>query len=85
MDDSPTAANCLGGPLFFDDARFVLDAFPGILWSFSRLFVKTSAGRKRFNMLGALNTITYEMVMVTNDTYIVPEQKQSFLISDSGL
>ncbi len=34
------------------------------------LFLKTSAGRKRFNVLGALNAITHELVMVTNDTYI---------------
>ncbi len=50
-----------------------MGAFLGILWSFSRLFVKTSAGRKRFNVLGALNAITYELVMVTNDTYITAE------------
>jgi transposase len=41
-----------------------------VLWSFSRLFVKTSAGRKRFNVLGALNAITHELVMITNDSYI---------------
>jgi transposase len=50
-----------------------LGAFLGILWSFSRLFVKTSAGRRRFNVLGALNAITHELVMVTNDTYITAE------------
>jgi transposase len=47
-----------------------LGAFLGILWSFSRLFVKSSAGRRRFNVLGALNAITHELVMITNDTYI---------------
>jgi transposase len=52
---------------------FVLGAFLGILWSFSRLFVKTSAGRKRFNVLGALNAITHELVMVTNDTDITAD------------
>jgi transposase len=50
-----------------------MGAFLGILWSFSRLFVKTSAGRRRFNVLGALNAITHELVMVTNDTYITAE------------
>jgi transposase len=43
------------------------------LWSFSRLFVKGSAGRKRFNVLGALHAVTHELVMVTNDTYITAE------------
>ena len=50
-----------------------MGAFLGILWSFSRLFVKTSAGRRRFNVLGALNAITHELVMVTNDTYITAD------------
>ena len=50
-----------------------MGSFLGILWSFSRLFVKASAGRRRFNVLGALNAITHELVMVTNDTYITAE------------
>jgi transposase len=50
-----------------------LGAFLGILWSFSRLFVKGSAGRKRFNVLGALNAITHELVMITNDSYITAD------------
>lgn len=48
-------------------------AFLGILWSYSRLFVRTSAGRRRFNVLGALNAITHELITVTNDTYITAE------------
>ena len=43
------------------------------MWSFSRLFVKTSAGRRRFNVLAALNAITHELVMITNDTYITAD------------
>ena len=35
--------------------------------------MKASAGRRRFNVLGALNAITHELVMVTNDTYITAE------------
>jgi transposase len=44
-----------------------------MLWSCSRLFVRTSAGRRRFNVLGALNAITHELVTVTNDTYITAD------------
>ena len=43
------------------------------MWSFTRLFVKAPAGRKRFNVLGALNAITHELVLITNDTYINAE------------
>ena len=39
----------------------------------SRLFVKASAGRQRFNVLGALNAITHELILVTNDTYIAAD------------
>jgi transposase len=53
-----------------DAAHFVLAPFLGILWSFKRLFIKAPSGRKRFNVLGALNAVTHELITVTNDTYI---------------
>jgi transposase len=55
---------------FMDAAHFVFAPCLGYLWSFSRLFVRAPAGRKRFNVLGALNAITHEVITVTNDTYI---------------
>ena len=55
---------------FVDAAHFVLAPFLGILWCFTRLFIRAPAGRQRFNVLAALNAITHELVMVTNDTYI---------------
>jgi transposase len=55
---------------FVDAAHFVLAAFLGMLWSFARVFIQAPAGRQRFNVLGALNAITHELIMVTNDTYI---------------
>jgi transposase len=58
---------------FVDAAHFVLAPFLGFLWSFVRVFIKAPAGRQRFNVLGALNARTHELVMVTNDTYIHAE------------
>ena len=55
---------------FVDAAHFVLAPFLGILWSFTRIFIKAPSGRKRFNVLGALNAVTHELITVTNDTYI---------------
>lgn len=55
---------------FGDAAHFVLAPFLGFLWCFTRVFIKAPAGRQRFNVLGALNAITHELVTVTNDTYI---------------
>ena len=55
---------------FVDAAHFVLAPFLGYLWSFTRLFLKAPAGRKRFNVLGALDAITHELITITNDSYI---------------
>jgi transposase len=55
---------------FVDAAHFVLAPFLGMLWCFTRVFIRAPAGRQRFNVLGALNAITHELVLVTNDTYI---------------
>ena len=56
--------------LFVDAAHFVFAPFLGFLWSFARVFIKSPSGRKRFNVLGALNAITHELITVTNDVYI---------------
>lgn len=58
---------------FVDAAHFVLAPFLGFLWSLTRVFLKAPAGRQRFNVLGALNAITHELITVTNDAYITAE------------
>lgn len=58
---------------FVDAAHFVMGAFLGLIWCFERIFIKSPSGRKRFNVLGALNAITHEIITVTNDTYINSE------------
>jgi len=59
---------------FVDAAHFVLGAFLGYLWSFVRVFVRTPSGRQRFNVLGALDAISKELITITNDTYITSLQ-----------
>ncbi len=56
-----------------DAAHFVHTTFLGSLWCFTRLFIKSPSGRKRFNVLGALNAVTLEIITVTNETYINAE------------
>lgn len=56
-----------------DAAHFVLAPFIGFLWSLTRIFIQAPAGRQRFNVLGAINAITQELVTVTNDAYIHAE------------
>jgi transposase len=55
---------------FVDAAHFVLAPFLGYLWCFVRQFIKAPAGRQRFNVLGAIDAITHELITITNDTYI---------------
>lgn len=59
---------------FMDAAHFVLGAFLGRLWSFTRVLIKTPNGRQRFNVLGALDAITKELLTITNTTYITSIQ-----------
>ena len=59
---------------FVDAAHFVMGAFLGMIWCFQRIFIKSPSGRKRFNVLGALNAITHEIILVTNDSYITAIQ-----------
>jgi transposase len=64
-----------------------MGAFLGFIWCFERLFVKSPSGRKRLNVLGALNAITHEVVLITNDTYITATQVCELLqkIANLGL
>jgi transposase len=55
---------------FVDAAHFVLLPFLGYLYSLTVRYVKSASGRKRFNVLGALNAVTKELVTITNHTYI---------------
>jgi transposase len=59
---------------FVDAAHFVMGSFLAYLWCFVRIFVRTPSGRQRFNVLGALNAITKEMITVTNNSYITSIQ-----------
>ena len=59
--------------LFVDAAHFVLAPFLGFLWSVVRIFIQAPSGRQRFNVLGALNAMTHELITITNDAYITAE------------
>jgi transposase len=52
---------------FVDAAHFVMGAFLGMLWCFSRLFIKTSPGRQRYSVLGAIESHSHEIISVTTD------------------
>jgi transposase len=58
---------------FVDAAHFVWAPFLGCLWCLARLFVRSATGRKRYNVLGALNAVTHEVIRVCNDGYVTAE------------
>lgn len=47
-----------------------MGAYLGFVWCFERLFVKSGSGRQRFNVLAALNAVSHELIMVSNESYI---------------
>lgn len=62
-----------GHVFFVDAAHFVFGTFLGCLWSFTRIFVRAASGRQRFNVLGAWNAITRQLIAVTNTTVVNTE------------
>ncbi len=55
---------------FVDASHFVMGAVLGMLWCFTRVFVRGASGRRRYNVLAALDSQSREVTTVTNDTYI---------------
>ena len=61
--------------LFVDASHFVMGCdFLGYLWCRVRRWVKTFSGRKRYNVLAALDYITKKVWTVANDEYITATQ-----------
>jgi transposase len=69
--DAAVAGN--GHVFFVDAAHFVFGTFLCCLWSFTRIFVRAASGRQRFNVLGAWNAVTRELIAVTNTTVVNTE------------
>jgi transposase len=55
---------------FVDAAHFVLGSFIGYIWCIVRIFIPTSSGRSRYNVLGAIDAVTHQLITVCNDAYI---------------
>lgn len=61
--------------LFMDASHFVMGCdFLGYIYGKVRRWIKTYSGRKRYNVLAALNFISKKMTTITNDTYITSAQ-----------
>jgi len=66
--DAAAAGN--GQVFFVDAAHFVFGTFLCCLWSIARIFVRAASGRQRFNVLGAWNAVTRQLIAVTNTTVV---------------
>lgn len=75
----------IGHVFFVDAAHFVFGTFLCCLWSFTRIFVRAASGRQRFNVPGAWNAITRELVAVTNSTVVNTETKCELLQATANL
>ena len=61
--------------------------FLGYLWCLVRLFVPGPSGRKRYNVLAALDAVTHQVIRVSNHAYINAESVCELLrqIAAAGL
>jgi transposase len=69
---------------FVDAAHFVFAPFLGCVWCAARLFVRAASGRKRYNVLGALDPVTHRLIRVTNFDYINAESVCALLRTVAG-
>ena len=70
-----------------DAVRFVYASFLGYLWCPVRRFVPGRSGRKRYNVLAALDAITHRVIRVSNHAYINAESVCALLrqVAAAGL
>ena len=73
--------------LFVDAAHFVFGPFLGYLWCLVRLYVPGPSGRKRYNVLAALDALTHRVIRVSNHAYINAESVCALLreVAAAGL
>lgn len=73
--------------LFVDAAHFVYGPFLGFVWCLVRLFIPGPSGRKRYNVLAALNAISHQVIRVANHSYINAESVCALLraVAAAGL
>lgn len=72
---------------FVDAAHFVWAPFLGFLWYWFRPFIPAPSGRKRFNILGAIDAVTHQIITITNHEYINAQSVCDLLkaIASAGL
>ena len=65
--------------LFGDSMHCVMSVFLCFMWSLTRIFVKSSSGRQRLNIVGAVNAITKKITFFTNTSTVNAQTLIEFL------
>ena len=65
--------------LFVDASHFVYATLLGWVWCWARWCVRAASGRKRFNVLAALDCLSHRLVRVSNHDYINAESVGALL------
>jgi transposase len=58
---------------FVDASHFVFATFLGLVWCWARLCIRAASGRKRYNVLAALDGVSHKLIQVSNHSYINAE------------
>lgn len=64
---------------FMDAVHFTLEAFTCHVWCKEPLYLKTGAGRNRFNLLGCVDPFSLDIIQSHSMVYVDADQTKSFL------
>ena len=64
---------------FMDAVHFTLEAFTCHVWCREPLWLKTGAGRNRFNLLGCVDPFSLDIIQSHSMVYVDAEQTKAFL------
>lgn len=64
---------------FMDAVHFTLEAFTCHVWCKEPLYLKTGAGRNRFNLLGCVDPFSLDIIQSHSMVYVDAEQTKAFL------
>lgn len=65
--------------LFMDAVHFTLEAFTCKVWCKGQLYLPTGAGRNRFNLLGAIDPFSLDLIQSHSMVYVDAVQVRAFL------
>jgi transposase len=65
---------------FVDAAHFVRGMFLCCVWCAVRMFIRGASGRQRFNVLGAWNAVTRELIRIGNTTRVSSDTMVELLL-----